>query len=99
MLGTVLSRLTDPASAEEFLGATADEAMLERVKVAAHAGGVTPGIYVAATIRHLLDHGSEEVWLDLVGRMTASPQPGAAALQTILARALPVPAVPRVRVL
>ena len=52
---------------------------------------VTPGAYVAATVRHLLDHGSEEIWLDLVGKMANSPQPGAAALEAILLRAFPAP--------
>ncbi len=89
MLGNILGGLTNAAAAEETLAALGDEALLERVKQAAEANVVTPGTYVAATVRHLLDHGGEEVWLDLVGKMANSPQPGAAALQAILARAFP----------
>jgi hypothetical protein len=92
MLGNILGGLTNAAAAEELLAAIADEALLERVKTAANENDVTPGAYVAATVRHLLDHGSEEVWLDLVGKMANSPQPGAAALQGILMRAFPAPA-------
>jgi hypothetical protein len=91
MLGNILGGLIDAATAEELLAAIADEALLERVKSAANENDVAPGTYVAATVRHLLDHGSEEIWLDLVGKMANSPQPGAAALEAILARAFPAP--------
>ena len=90
MLGNILGGLTNAAAAAELLSAIADDALLERVNRAAEENGVTPGTYVAATVRHLLDHGSEEIWLDLVGKMANSPQPGAAAVQAILARAFPV---------
>lgn len=92
MLGTILDGLTNAVAAEAILAAISDEALLERVKHAADENGVTPGTYVAATVRHLLDHGSEDIWLDLVGKMANSPQPGAAALHCILARAFPAPA-------
>ena len=95
MLGNILGGLTNAAAAEDILAAIGDEALLKRVKQAAEANVVTPGAYVAATVRHLLDHGGEEVWLDLVGKMANSPQPGAAALQAILARAFPAPMQPR----
>lgn len=97
MLGNILGGLTNAAAAEELLAAIADEALLERVKAAADENDVTPGTYVAATVRHLLDHGSEEIWLDMVGKMANSPQPGAAALQAILVRAFPAPAPVPVR--
>jgi hypothetical protein len=91
MLGTLLGGLTNAAAAEELLATLADEALLLRVRSAAADNAVTPGAYVAATVRQLLDYGGEEVWLDLVGKMANSPQPGAAALQAILARAFPAP--------
>ncbi len=89
MLGTVLRRLTDATLAEELLTAIGDEALPRRVENAAREAGVSPGVYVAAAVRHLLDHGGEEVWLDLIGRMANSPRPGVAALQAILAWAFP----------
>ncbi len=92
MLGNILGGLTNAAAAGELLTAIADEALLERVKVAADENDVTPGTYVAATVRHLLDHGSDDVWLDMIGKMANSPQPGATALHAILVRAFPAPA-------
>ena len=91
MLGTILGALTDPARAEELLAAIGDAAMLARVREAAAASGIAPGAYAAATVRHLIEHGSEEIWLGLVGRMANSPQPGAAALEAMLAHAFPAP--------
>lgn len=95
MLGNILGGLTNANAAEEMLAAIGDEALLARVNRAADENAVSPGTYVAATVRHLLDHGSEEIWLDLVGKMANSPQPGAAALNAILARAFPAPAITR----
>jgi hypothetical protein len=89
MLGNILGHLTNATAAEQSLAAIADEALLERVKSGAAENGVSPGTYVSATVRHLLDYGDEEVWLDLIGKMANSPQPGAVALQAILARAFP----------
>jgi hypothetical protein len=89
MLGAILGGLTDQARAEALLVAVADREMLARVRAAAEGSGVTAGAYVAATVRHLLDHGSGEIWLDLVSRMSNAPNPGVAALEAILARAFP----------
>lgn len=89
MLGKILGGLTNAAAAEECLGAIADAALLDQVRAAAGENGVTPGTYVSATVRHLLDHGSEEIWLDLVGKTANSAQPGATALQAILLGAFP----------
>jgi hypothetical protein len=91
MLGNILGGLTNPANAEAILAAIGDAALLARVKSAASENAVSPGTYVAATVRHLLDHGDEEIWLDLIGKMANSPQPGAAALQSILLHAFPAP--------
>lgn len=96
MLGDILNRLTDPTTAEEVLAVVATPALRQRVAAAVHAEGVEPGKLVAARVRHLLDHGGEEVWLDLVGAMANTPQPAAAALERVLAWSFPDPA--RVRI-
>lgn len=90
MLGSIIGGLTDAATAEDLLDSIGDEALLLRVRGAAAENAVTAGAYVSATVRQLLDYGSEEIWLGLVGKMANSPQPGAAALEAILALAFPV---------
>lgn len=91
MLGNILGGLTNAAAAEDLLASIGDEALLSRVRNAAADNTLTPGAFVAATVRQLLDYGSEEIWLGLVGKMANSPQPGAAALEAILALAFPAP--------
>ena len=96
MLGALLRDLTDPATAEPVLAAIADASVRDRVQQAAQAQGIAPGAAVAAAVRHLLDHGGEDIWLDLLGRMSGSPEPGVVALHAILARVFPDPV--RVRI-
>jgi hypothetical protein len=92
MLGNILGALTDAASAEEAMAAMADPGVVERVRRGAAAEGVGVGPFVASTVRQMLDYAEEDVWLDLLGRMSNSPRPGIAALEAMLARAFPEPA-------
>jgi hypothetical protein len=89
MLGNILGALTDAASAEEALTAIGDPAVVDRVRRGAAAEGVGVGAFVASTVRQMLDYAEEDVWLDLLGRMSGSPRPGIAALEAMLARAFP----------
>jgi len=94
MLGDILGGLTEAASAEGILAAVGSPEVLERIRLDAAAEGVPAGALVAARVRHMLDHAGEDVWLDLLGLMSGSPQPGAAALSAMLSRAFPDPATP-----
>ncbi len=40
-------------------------------------------------VRHLVEHGAEDIWLDLLGTMSGSAQPGAVAIERMLAYAFP----------
>ncbi|MDJ0390646.1 hypothetical protein QMO56_21255 [Roseomonas sp. E05] len=96
MLGEILSGLTDAAQAEEVLSIVGRPEVQARIAQAAAKEGVALGALIASKVRHLVEHGDEEVWLDLVGAMANAPQPAAAAVERILARAFPDPV--RVRV-
>jgi hypothetical protein len=91
MLGNLLGALTDAASAGEALAAIGDPGVVERVRRGAAAEGVSVGVFVASTVRQMLDYAEEDVWLDLLVRMSGSLRPGVAALEAILARAFPEP--------
>ena len=91
MLGNILGALTDAASAEEALAAIGDPGVVDRVRQGAAAEGVGVGAFVASTVRQMLDYAEEDVWLDLLGRMSDSSRPGVAALEAMLARAFPEP--------
>lgn len=96
MLGDILNRLTDPATAEAMLDIVGQPELRERIASVAAAEGCPVGALVAGKVRHLLDHGGEDLWLDLLGAMSGSPQPGAMAVNRIIARTFPDPV--RVRV-
>ena len=96
MLGEILDGLTDPARAAGVLDLVGGPAMRGRVHEEAARDGLPVGALLASRVRHLVEHGDEEVWLDLVGAMAGSPQPAAAAVERVLARAFPDPV--RVRV-
>ena len=53
-----------------------DPDVVERVRRGAAVEGVGVGAFVASTIRQMLDYAEEDVWLDLLGRMSGSPRPG-----------------------
>ncbi|HET8995322.1 MAG TPA: hypothetical protein VFN42_01510 [Acetobacteraceae bacterium] len=96
MLGDILHDLTDPAMAEATLALLNEPALRDRITGVAAAQSRPVGALIAGKIRHLLDHGDETLWLDLLTAMSASPQPGAAAVTRILALAFPDPV--RVRI-
>ncbi len=96
MLGDILAGLTDAARAESVAVAVAPPAVLARIADEAQAAGITMGTLVAERVRHVVEHGGEELWLDLLGVMSASPQPGAAAVERVLATAFPDPVQVRV---
>jgi hypothetical protein len=99
MLGDILRELTDATSAENMLAAIGRPDIVARVQQDASAEGVAAGAFVAAEVRHMLDHAGEEVWLELLGRMSGSPEPGVAALEAMLSRAFPDPAINRLGML
>jgi hypothetical protein len=96
MLGDILGGLANPGSAQAVLAIVGNSHILDRVNQEAASEGIPLGELLAARVRHLLDHGSEEIWLDLMGVMANSPQPAAAAVERVLARAFPAPV--RVRI-
>jgi hypothetical protein len=94
MLGRILNGLTDAASAEALLADLCGPDVVERARQDAAAEGVATGALVAAKVRHMIDHAGEEMWLDLLGRMTAAPRPGITVLEAMLARVFPGPVAP-----
>lgn len=91
MLGRIVDALTNTATAEEAIAAIASPEVLRRIEAIAASESVTTAAMVAFRVRHLIEHGGEDIWLDLIGVMSGSPQPGAAAVERILARCFPDP--------
>ena len=91
MLGEIVGGLTNAALAEEVITAIGKPEILQRVRAASEADGVSVGTLVASKVRHVVEHGGEDIWVDLIGVMSGSPQPGAAAVERMLAYAFPDP--------
>src|SRR3954471_17479339 len=96
MLGDIIASLTNGETAVDTIRAICPQTILDRILAAAAHESVPPGALVAARVEHLIDHGGDDIWLDLVGVMAGSPQPGAAAVQRMLNYAFPDPV--RVRI-
>ncbi len=97
MLGEILGGLTNATTAESVIAAVAKPEMLQRIRMAADAGGTPVGALVASRIRHLVEHGGEDIWLDLIGVMSGSPQPGTAAIERMIACAFADPVRLRIK--
>ena len=89
MLGEILQGLTDADAAEAMLADVGSPELRQRIERVAAAGNLPVGRVVAQKVRHLLDHGGEDIWLELLGAMSGTPHPGAVAVDRILARAFP----------
>lgn len=96
MLGQIIGALTNPDMAEDVVTSVGNPEIVDRIRTAATSEGTEAGSLIASKVRHLIDHGGEAIWLDLLGVMSNTPQPGPAALDRILSYAFPDPV--RVRV-
>jgi hypothetical protein len=90
-LGDILAGLTDDSRAGAIVTAVAPAAIIARATDAATVSGTPLGGLIAKRVRHLIDHGGDELWLDLVGVMARSPQPASAAVERVLAAAFAEP--------
>ncbi|MBS0643514.1 MAG: hypothetical protein JSS43_26940 [Proteobacteria bacterium] len=96
MLGDIVAALTNSDTAADIAAAICSRAMMDRINSAAAKEAVSPGALVSARVLHVIEHGGEDIWLDLVSAMAGSPQPGAVAAERMLAHAFPDPV--RVRI-
>jgi hypothetical protein len=96
MLGHIIDGLTDSTTAEVVSMTVAKPEILARIRAAVEGTAATAGAVIAARVRHVVEHGGEDIWLDLLSRMSGSPQPGAEAVERVLAYAFPDPV--RVRI-
>ena len=97
MLGEIVRGLTNAATAEAIIADVGRPEILARIQATSQADAVPVGTLVASSVRHVIEHGGEEIWVDLIGVMAGSPQPGAAAIDRMLAYAFPDPVRVRIK--
>ncbi|EKE78972.1 hypothetical protein [Oceanibaculum indicum] len=88
MFGDLIQHLHRPDVAAAALALLPDPELARRVEAAAEAAGLDTPDYVAALVCGFMDHADDDRWLQIVGVMGKSPDPGLAALEAILRQAV-----------
>lgn len=83
-LGNLIARLESDDDAAAALEALGNVVLFTRVCATAERFGETPGAYVGGAVRRFAAAASGEDWLDLVGALGRTPDPGRVALERIL---------------
>ncbi|MDX8535601.1 hypothetical protein RFM41_31840 [Mesorhizobium sp. VK25A] len=63
--------------------------LVARLAAAADKTGRSPADLVGSAIRNFIDTASDDLWIQLIGLMNSSQDPGLAAMRAILEKALP----------
>jgi hypothetical protein len=101
-IGDLIERCEDEAIAAETATSLGDVGLLADVTAAAAAQNVTVGEFAVMSVEHFVTHAHYTDWAHMFGRVTRTPDPGAAFLHHILSDAVmngaphvPPPAAPR----
>jgi hypothetical protein len=85
LLGDLLRRFEDEASAEEALLAVGDLALLASLQEQARASGIGIGALAAGAVRRYSAQAPDEEWITLMGALSASANPAATCLRRAVA--------------
>lgn len=94
MFGDLIAHLHRPEVAAAALDSLPDPDLVSRVEAAAEAAGLETPDFVAALVRGFMDHADDDRWLQMVGVMGRSEEPGLAALEAILRQGVESPSSP-----
>lgn len=89
MLGNLIASLEDPDAAMAIVAAMDAPDLVARLAAAADKTGRSPADLVGSAIRNFIDTASDDLWIQLIGLMNSSQDPGLAAMRAILEKALP----------
>jgi hypothetical protein len=88
MLGDLLSRLTDEATALEAIAGAGDLKLLSEAQELAAAEGLDLGSYVTQAVQRYAHEASNEEWTTLIGLLNRTQDPGAICIKRALEHAL-----------
>lgn len=88
MLGDILARLTDEATAVETILGAGDLTFLVAVTEQAAADGLDLGACVVQTVQRYTNEANDEEWVTLIGLMNRTDDPGAICLKRAFEHAL-----------
>jgi len=93
MLGDLLARFEDEASAADAIFNLGDLRMVAVLRIRAEAEGLELGTFAARAVRRYAE-ASDEEWITLLGELARSDDPGLAFLRRALVHAMHAPAAP-----
>jgi hypothetical protein len=88
LLGDVIARLMDEATAAEAIIDFGDLGLLAKMRERAKENEVSLGAYAAWAVRVYADNASSEEWTTLIGALGRSDDPGATCLRRAFAYVL-----------
>ena len=88
MLGDILAKLTDEATAVETILAAGDLTLLAAVKERAVTDGLALGACVVQTVQRYTNEANDEEWVTLIGLMNRTNDPAAICLKRAFEHAL-----------
>jgi hypothetical protein len=88
VLGDILARLTDEATAIETILGVGDLTLLAAVKDQAATDGVDLGACVVQTVQRYTNEANDEEWVTLIGLMNRTDDPAAICLKRAFEHAL-----------
>jgi len=89
VFGTLLASLDNPQTVERLIDALGVEGLAKRLENAAAAEAMEPADYFAAIVRSFMETASDDHFVQLIGIMNRSEDPGLAAVRAILNKVLP----------
>lgn len=89
MFGALLASLDNPRTVERLIDALGVEGLAERLENAAAAEAMEPASHFATIVRSFMETASDDHFVQLIGIMNRSEDPGLAAVRAILNKVLP----------
>lgn len=88
MLGDVLTRLTDDATAAEIILGVGDLPMLKAMRERAEAEGLDLAAFSRGALQRYAMQASDEEWITMMGLISRSDDPGMTCLKRAFSNAL-----------
>lgn len=88
MLGDLLARITDDATAAKIILDVGDLPMLNAMRECAGAEGLDLAAYSRGVVRRYALEASDEEWSTMIGLISRSDDPGTACLKRAFSKAL-----------
>ena len=84
LLGDLIARFQNDASADETLLSLGDLALTAHVIARGAENDLTPGVFVIELVGQFVNRATDEEWLSLIGQMSRSDNPSQVFLRRVI---------------